>query len=66
MKCVSQRRFSFLMRDLMRLRFQTMHLYTMSRQERNRCVEVIISYYRLHMPDFPELKTLPILKELFV
>ncbi len=38
----------------------------MSRQERNRCVEVIISYYRLHMPDFPELKTLPILKELFV
>ena len=57
---------SLRMRDLMRLRFQTMHLYTMSRQERNRCVEVIISYYRLHMPDFPELKTLPILKELFV
>ncbi len=54
------------MRDLLRLRFQTMHLYTMSRQERNRCVEVIIKYYRLHMPDFPELKTLPILQELFV
>lgn len=57
---------SLRMRDLMRLRYQTMHLYTMSRQERNRCVEVIIRYYRLHMPDFPELKTLPILKELFV
>lgn len=57
---------SFRMRDLLRLRYQTMHLYTMSRQERNQCVEVIMKYYRLHMPDFPEMKTLPILQELFV
>lgn len=53
------------MRTLMRLRYQTMHLYTMSRHERNKCVEVILSYYQLHLPAFPELKTLPILKELF-
>ena len=57
---------SIRMRDLLRLRYQTMHLYIMSRQERNQCVEVIMKYYRLHMPDFPEMKTLPILQELFV
>lgn len=52
--------------QLFRLRYQTMHLYVMSRMERNRCVEVIIAYYKLHVPNFPELKTLPILRELFV
>ncbi len=51
---------------LMRVSYATMHLITMSREERNRCVEVIVHYYRLHEPDFPELKSLPVLRELFV
>ena len=50
---------------MFRLSYKTMHLYTMSRQERNYCVEVILQYYRLHIPDFPELKSLPILQTLF-
>lgn len=50
---------------LMRLRFSTMHLFAMSRDERNRCTEQILAYYRLHIPSFPELKSLPVLKELF-
>ncbi len=51
--------------QILRLRYQTMHLYPMSRQERNHCVEVIIEYYKLHIPNFPELKSFPVLQELF-
>lgn len=51
---------------LMRVNYATMHLVRMSREERNRCVEVVLHYYRLHEPGFPELKSLPVLKELFV
>lgn len=50
---------------LMRMNYETMHLFTMSRAERNRCVEIILAYYRLHMPGFPELKSLEVLRELF-
>ncbi len=51
---------------LMRMNFATMHLFRMSRDERNRLVDIIIAYYRLHIPDFPELKSLAVLRELFV
>jgi DNA repair protein RecO (recombination protein O) len=51
---------------MMRMDYETMHLFAMSRQERTRCIEVIIMFYRLHVPSFPELKSLPVLKELFV
>ena len=52
--------------NLMRMRYDTMHLFSMNRLERNHCLDVIIAYYRLHLPDFPELKSLSVLKELFV
>ena len=51
--------------SLFRLDYKTMHLYTMSRIERNRCVEVILEYYKLHLPDFPEMKSFSVLQELF-
>lgn len=50
---------------LMRMNYDTMHLFSMSRVERNRCLLIIIDYYRLHLPDFPVLKSLDVLKELF-
>lgn len=50
---------------LMRMRYETMHLFAFSRNERNRCVDLILKYYRLHVPDFPELKSLDVLQELF-
>ena len=50
---------------LMRLSYKTMHLCAMSRVERNRCTEVILEYYRLHVPGFPQLKSFDVLKELF-
>ena len=53
------------MRVMMRMDFPTMHLFRMSHEERNRLVEAIITFYRLHLPDFPELRSLEVLKELY-
>jgi len=50
---------------LMRMDFPTMHLFRLSRQERNRITEVLLHYYQLHIPQFPELKSLDVLKELW-
>lgn len=52
-------------RMLMRFNYSTMRLLQLSRVERGRIVDVIIAYYRLHQPDFPEMKSLPVLKALF-
>lgn len=51
--------------QLMRMNYDTMHLFAMNHTERNRCLEVICEYYRLHIPDFPELHSLAVLQELF-
>ena len=50
---------------MMRMDFPTMHLFRMSHQERNRLLEVLLVYYRLHIPDFPELKSVSVLQELY-
>lgn len=50
---------------LMRMNYDTMHVFAMNRNERMRCLTIINEYYQLHLPDFPELKSLEILKELF-
>ncbi len=51
--------------QLMRMNYETMHLFGMNRTERNRCLSIINDYYRLHLPDFPVLKSIEILQELF-
>ncbi len=53
------------MRVIMRMSLDNMRLFRMSRSERNRCAEIILYYYRLHQFDFPELRSLDVLKELF-
>lgn len=50
---------------LLRMNFPTMHLFKMSRTERNRMMDVIMSYYRIHIPGFTELKSPGVLQELF-
>ena len=50
---------------LMRMDYPTMHLFRLSHQERNRICAVLLHYYRLHIPKFPELKSLTVLQELF-
>lgn len=53
------------LQTLMRMNFSTMHLFEMSRAERSRCLEVIVDYYRLHLPGFREPRSLEVLRELF-
>lgn len=52
-------------RLLMRMNFDNMHLFKMSRIERNQCVDIVLRYYRLHIPDFPEVRSLAVVKTLF-
>ena len=51
---------------MMRMDFPTMHLFRMSHQERNRLLEVSLKYYRLHLPDFPEMKSIEVLQALYL
>ena len=37
----------------------------MNRDERNCCLDALMDYYRLHLPSFPELKSVAILRQLF-
>ncbi len=50
---------------MMRMDFPTMHLFRMSHQERNRLLEVSLIYYRLHLTDFPEMKSVSVLQDLY-
>ena len=50
---------------MMRMDFPTMHLFRMSHLERNRLLEVSLKYYRLHLPDFPEMKSIEVLQALY-
>ena len=50
---------------LLRMDFATMHLFRLSHDERNLLVESILTFYRLHLPDFPELRSLEVLKTIY-
>ena len=50
---------------LMRMNYDTMHLFKMNHEDRNRIIDVLITYYRLHVPSFPELQSLPVMKQLW-
>lgn len=54
-----------MIRNLMRMNYETMHLFSFNRAQRIRCLEVLNDYYRLHIPNFPQLKSLEVLQELF-
>lgn len=50
---------------LMRMDYSTMHLFSFNRYQRVRCLEVLNDFYRLHIPQFPQLRSLEVLQELF-
>ena len=50
---------------LMRMNYESMHLFRMSHEDRNRIVDVLVHYYRLHVPNFPEPRSLDVLKTLW-
>ena len=50
---------------MMRMDYPTMHLFRLSRQDRGRLVEIALTYYKIHLPAFPELKSLGVLQEMW-
>lgn len=52
-----------LIRLMMRMDFPTMHLFVFTREQRQRLLQVLNDYYRLHVPHFPELRSMAILRE---
>lgn len=54
-----------LLPKLLRMRYDTMRFFRFSGADRSRLLEAINTYYRLHLPNFPELKSLAVFRELF-
>ncbi|MBS7370781.1 MAG: DNA repair protein RecO [Bacteroidaceae bacterium] len=50
---------------LARMTFSNMRYFRMNRAQRNTILEGLITYYRLHVPEFPELRSVEILREIF-
>ena len=53
------------MHTLMRMNFETMKVFKLSHDERNRITELVLHYYRLHIPNMPDLQSFDILREVF-
>lgn len=53
------------MQVLMRMTPSNLHLFRLSREERNRIVDFCLQFYKLHIPQFGDMKSLDVLKELF-
>nr|WP_314697160.1 DNA repair protein RecO [uncultured Prevotella sp.] len=51
--------------QLIRMDYENMHLFRLSRHDRNRISDIILHYYRIHIPDMPELNSFHVLRELF-
>ena len=56
---------SLVFERLLRMNYENMSLYNFTRQERVAIVRHIIAYYRLHLSDFPEIKSLAVMQSLF-
>ena len=52
-------------RQLARMNFSTMHLFRLSGSQRTAILRRLVSFYRLHFPGFPQLKSLDVLETVF-
>jgi len=50
---------------LLKMNFQNMSIFNFSRTERTRIIRHILDYYRLHLSDFPEIKSFEVMQTLF-
>lgn len=48
---------------LLRISLRNMHRFLLNRQQRNRILDVLTLYYRLHVPEFRDLRSLAVLRE---
>jgi len=51
--------------QLLRFNFSTMHLLKLSRTQRHTILEQILLFYKLHLPEFSNIKSLEVLKQIF-
>ena len=56
---------SMALSKLARISYENMHLFRFSRQDRINVVNKMLEYYRIHLSDFPPLKSLDVLHDLF-
>lgn len=52
--------------QLMRMDYANMYLFALSGAQRSDILDKILTYYRLHLPDFGEVKSFAVLRQLFV
>jgi len=50
---------------MLRISLANLHHFRFSRTQRRRVLEILEKYYRLHLPSFPELRSLDVLREVF-
>lgn len=53
------------LRYILHMNYDNMHLYPLSHNQRRRILEIINTYYSLHLPAFGELKSLEVLRDIF-
>ncbi len=53
------------MAKLLKMNYATMHRVHLNRAQRGRILRILNLYYRVHIPEYPELKSLDVLAELF-
>jgi len=51
--------------NLLRMSYENMSLFKFSGRERQAIIHRILEYYRLHLSDFPEIKSLEVLHDVF-
>jgi DNA repair protein RecO (recombination protein O) len=56
---------SIVFRRLLRINYENMVVYSFSGQERSDIIRHIIQYYKLHLSDFPPIKSLAVMQSLF-
>ena len=49
---------------MLRLNYHTMHRVRLTPDEQHRILRIILTYYRLHIPNFPQLRSLEILRDM--
>ena len=48
---------------LFRINVRNMHKFRFNRQQRNRILDLLTTYYQLHVPEFRDLRSLAVLRE---
>jgi len=56
---------SIVFERLLRMNYENMALYTFTRHERAAIIRHILEYFRFHLADFPEIKSLAVMQSLF-